>query len=250
MSQGKNFKNNQKKLPAQEQEQEQEQIVTIKTKEQFFPTPDEIKKYFDAYETFLKTLKNKLTEGIDYGPPFRGAKNVLLYPGAQKIAGALQLSVPDEYYKIEELKDETGRLIGVRVRLVITNASGTRQIATSAIATWDEKRFQGEGISSTRHTLEAMAYKRAFVKAILIYVGLSGEFAVEEEEEEEIVEIPTKEAPKSFITKSEQEYIINLLKKCDIPIEEFEEKIGKPIHEITNKERPEIYRLIKEMKKG
>lgn len=217
-----------KKTELQVREDTKDTIVEIVQFEAQFN--EFVRKYERAIKTILKALK----EGVDWGYPFEGAdKKVLLLPGAQKLCEWFNLQVT-------EAKDEeiirNGEFWGYKISLTLEGKK--KKVVSTGIATYSERKMWNE-IKSTKekykkeeHFLWQMAYKRAFVKAVINYCSLSSYFVEEEyqQSEKEVVqekrfyEIPPEKLIKSaFLKPGDYEKIFLYLKegkrtKSDISI--------------------------------
>lgn len=187
---------------------------------------EKFKGYIKAYDSMVKILKNSLTEGVDYGYPYEGApKPVLLLPGAEKLFAYAQLEILE---LIDEEIKRGDEIWGYKVRMTIGREGG-RKFTSVGIATYTEAKMWNTKKSGDRverykkdeHFLYQIAYKRAFVKAVIKAFGISGLFSEEEYEEETKEPEPENEIER----KSLRKFASDLIKTHFLPPEKWMQMI-------------------------
>ncbi|MEM2174101.1 MAG: hypothetical protein QXI58_00550 [Candidatus Micrarchaeia archaeon] len=196
--------------------------------------------FLDQYEQMISLLMTRLTEGIDYGLPFPQAKKkVLLLSGAQKLAAFFGLNVALEsknyIYKNEEIW-------GVEVKLKVYRENRTIEVIASA--SYDEKAFETRPL----HHLLSIAYKRAFVKGVIIYLGLSSSFLEEAEAEVEVEEVEVKPGINENMIKKVYETASLVGISKEMVDQMVKKKFNKQISELTVDEYNSLLKSIQKRK--
>lgn len=224
-------------------EQEQALIEILRREEEF-------KAFVKAYDRAVQLIIKCLKPGVDYGYPYPGAdKKQLTLSGAHKLRKwhGIDIKPPkkERIYKGDELW-------GFEVEVEIEGRQGS--VSSLGIATytepsmWNTDKITKEKYKKSEHFLYQMAWKRAFVKAIIIYFGISGYF-VEEEYEEEGTEQkveekfyfipPAKLITSHFLSPQAYEKI-----KMFLTVERTDEELSYFIQKIVPKRNKENLRKI------
>jgi len=153
----------------------------------------------DAYLTAIKEWQKKLFQQLDnydYREPYEGADmKILTFSGARKLGKILRVNVE---IKSEEFIMKGDEIWGVKVVLRTTLPNGD-SVETIGYCGYDEKSMLTRDGKKPVSRLQSIAYKRAFVQAIRIHLGLPdfaeetiGDVAQDEEVEKEEVKNEVK----------------------------------------------------------
>ncbi len=160
--------------------------------------------FIDAYDEAVKTITKKLKKGRDYGYPFEPRNKqeaermsyILYYRGAYKLATYANLVIKEIN---EEAIERNGEFWGYKIKLTL--GSKSREVTAVGIASYTERKMWNRDLTGKytekkdEHFLYQMAFKRAYVKAVILYFGIVGDFV--EETYEAIHEEP-KEPPREY----------------------------------------------------
>ncbi len=192
-----------------------------------------LERFLEHYNEMLKTLRSRLQKGVDYGKAFPGASvYTLLKAGAEKLVAFAGLS---KEIINKEIVFRNGEPYGAVVTLRLSSSG--RSVESIGFASYDEPCFRDKERNYLPFNyVISRAEKRAFIKAVTIFFGLSSVFVPEDEENNYRLEVLRKE------------FNVNLVKLGDYLKKTFGKSRLEDLSEDEWKRFLEILRKSKERK--
>lgn len=213
---------------------------------------------YDSFGSIDRLTDYSLEEGTDYGCLSNSKKKCLFKSGAEKVAKELSLACKFEIAGSIESFSEG--LFHYNVKAILVERD-TGLLAGEGLGSCNsmESKYDKTKKPNIANTVLKMAKKRAFVDAVLITSGLSGEFTQDLEERDlgssgdDFEEDKTDKTgeKQERISEKQQAFIYNLLSKSKTSVEQsramLNAKYGKTdITNLSKKEASEYIAYLRE----